>query len=230
MISCVIAVSNIRTGFRKAITDVTFPIIAKLTNCEVIVSDYNSNDGTKEFVESFGFKYVFTKPNKGEKLNVAKALNKSITHASTEYIHPVSPDVIYSVNICKIIEESFPKRFENSVIRYCLHHINKNYRINSRGGKQYGIHGYMYCFKKDRVLAIRGYDERLTCHREDRDFNHRYFQRHKPRVIRPENIVALHMDHPRHVGLMAGMDVGFAVQLCKANLRNKGAKTVNSFW
>lgn len=229
MISCIMAVKNIRSGIRKEITDITFPIFEQLPNCEIIVSDYASTDDTKEFIQSFNFKYIYTKPNKREKMNLAKAMNNGfINKVSCNIVVVITPDIIYSKNMPYVIEKTL--KIPNSIARYRLHNIDKDtLEIGTRGGV-HPIFGYLWGIRKQWIFGVRGWDERLNCHREDRDIMNRIFQKYKPKVIKTENIVALHITHLVHVGLMEGMDRSYARRILTENLKTRGKNRVNSYW
>lgn len=202
MISIVIQAKNIRTGFRKRITDIAFPILKQLEDCEVIVSDYGSEDDTENFVKDIGLKYVYTEPNEGEFINMSKCLNNAIVnHAKYDIISPSGTDFIYPNNFAKSVKSMYGKFDKNKLSYTYMMVMPKEYDIDIDSYQLLErTNSFDYMFPKEMYYRVGGFDERIfDWGGEDSDIRSRFKsiigeENITERV--PDDIVLLHIKHP----------------------------------
>jgi len=237
MISIIIQTKNIRTGFRKRITDITFPIYKQLKNCEVIVSDFGSDDGTEEFVKDIGLKYVYTEPNEKQFLNMSKCLNNAIVnHAKHDIISPSGTDFIYPNNFGKAVESMY-NNFNKNKFGY-------KYMMVTPREFDFDIDGYQlmertnsfnYVFTKKMYYIVGGFDERIyDWGGEDVDIKKRFQEvigEEKVCLKTPESMILLHIKHPQDFEKKCRNKIHKNnMKIVKENLDTKGQNIVNSYY
>lgn len=237
MITIVIQTKNIRTGFRKRITDITFPIYKQLKDCEVIVSDFGSDDGTEEFVKSIGLKYVYTEPNEKEFLNMSKCLNNAIVnHAKHNIISPSGTDFIYPNNFGKVVESLYNNFNKNKEGYKCMMVMPREFDIDIDSYQLLErTNSFNYVFTKEMYYAVGGFDERIhDWGGEDVDIRKRFAEIYGEKnvcVKYPDDMILLHIKHPLdYEKKFRNSAHKNNMKIIKENLKTKGQNIVNSYY
>lgn len=132
---------------------------------ELIVIDDNSNDGSKEILESFrsnkNVKIILKDKQKG----IPDSMNIGIKNAHYEYIIFCDQRQSLSPNILKRIVE--PLKYKNvGAVSGCIYHIDKKNKhiirnhenfikiLESKSGSLIGVYGPLYSIKKSCYIEI----------------------------------------------------------------------------
>jgi len=191
-----------------------------LEDCEVIVSDYGSEDETKELIEQYDFTYLRTEPNEGEEFNYCKCGNNGIAEAKTKYIIVLGVDWIIDPQVPQMILDKFNGNYT---------HV---FQIKSNELKREDrriIFNQVF-YRRLHLLLSGGYDERFNkWGNEDNDLLKRVLktnQLHK-RLI-SEKILAQHITHPYVWRKQKNEPSNIAI--LKDNDINGNKNIINSYW
>lgn len=202
---------------------------------EVIVSDFSSDDETKDIAKEFGFKIVNSEKDGRHTFNICKVRNNAIYHASNQFIFPLIAFCEYPKNLDSYLKawiKSNDITEKRLVLRYGW--IN----MHGKKSREYGLSNLFY---RPYLIAARGYDERLGYAHQ----NHSYGSHLLKRVFRLRADVNYleGMDHIHHekrrvvrkfrhcLGFNASRKLkNELLELLREDLKKNKKRIVNSFW
>jgi len=192
----------------------------QLRDCDIIVSDYGSTDRTRELIESFELKYIYTEPNEGEEFNYCKCGNHGISVAKTKYICVLGVDWIIDPRVPGMIVEGF-KKFKNHILQ-----IQSNELKDSDKRIIFNQVFYERC----HLILCKGYDERFNrWGNEDNDLLKRCCKTnhlHKKKIS--NKTLARHITHP-YVWRKKKYESSNIYHM-KDNDKNGNKNVKNSYW
>jgi len=137
----------------------SFEPMSKLSD-DVMVIEYESNDGIKDIAENYGFRYFRIEKTDGFLYHLSKMVNKAVIEAKYPFIARITQDVIYHKNTTNYILKFYKKHNWN---KECLILQIKKGRSNYKSP--------MLIHNRKLLLKARGVDERLDIY----DNEHWYF-------------------------------------------------------
>lgn len=119
---------------------------------DVIIGDYNSNDGTKELAEEYGFKVITVPKTKGKVFHESKIENAIIHNIKANFLVDLS------------VHYNYPKNMDDFCRNYLSKNINniKNKILILRGKYNDGLRNGSWMSYKPYWLEVRGFDERCS--------------------------------------------------------------------
>lgn len=123
---------------------------------EIILGNYNCNDGTDEIAEEYGFKVLNVKETKDIMLHESKIVNAIVKDTEYNFLCDLSIHVIYPKNMDVVFKEwlkttDLTKKVLATRGLFCNH--------NNIIKRKYCASCYIY---KPYLIEARGYDERTT--------------------------------------------------------------------
>lgn len=137
----------------------SFEPMSKLSD-DVMVIEYESDDGIKDIAESYGFRHFRIEKNEKFLYHLSKMSNKAIFEAKHPFIARITQDVIYHKNTTNHILKFYKSHnWEKECLILQIKKGNSNYKSP------------MLIHNRKLLLKARGVDERLDIY----DNEHWYF-------------------------------------------------------
>lgn len=132
-------------------------------NIQLIVSDYGSDDGIRDFIVNNYkmFDYVYTEPNDGQFFNISKCNNNTFRYLRNEIIFTNSIDWRYDYELLEYIDQHF-KTLGDMVFEVPILVLDEN--------NHYKRYIHLPVFLKKHIMMVGGWDERIfNWGQDDRD-------------------------------------------------------------
>lgn len=166
-------------------------------NIEVIVVDRPSNDGTKELVEKFGYKYIALYSER------TKAVNYGAKISSGDYIYYIGSDYVLEPTLVeKVVETVLKERADAAIIINVIKPAgfwSKVKWLEKECYKSDDLIEAARFFSRKVFFDVAGYDENMVAY-EEYDLHNRLLKKGY-KIIRVKGVKELNIGEPNSLSL-----------------------------
>lgn len=195
-------------------------------SCECLIMDYNSDDGIKEYLESYRSVHIPVVPYLHQYLNLPKCYNKAITLAKNNIIGSIGCDFRFTQHLIDGVIDLY-KVLGEITLRVLMIKLNKQAKPTETSFSPYFLW-------KENIIASGGYDERMSgWGKEEDDIIERIFKYQKILEIHVRNLQYFHVWHNDdfrnqydHEEILKNPNAQIMVE----NINTNGKNLINSYW
>ena len=193
---------------------------------ECIIADYGSDDGIKEFLDSYRSIHLPVEVYPDQYLNLPKCYNASVMKAKNNIVASVGCDMRFDQKLIEGVIELYTILGEMILRVLCI-------KLN-RHGRPFRTTFSPYFLWKEHIIKSGGYDERIFgWGKEDDDIMERIFKYQNVLEIRCRNLKYYHVWHDdsfKNQYDSEDISKNRNTQISIENIINNGKNLINSYW